>query len=968
MSPSDQITQVTGLDKNYELTLKPTIGDPQQSQGVTRMEAVYREAKSDRKTLWLIGVSVLVCAWAYSLDSSTTSYYSVDASSYFKQHSSVLSTLSIATSIISAVSKPFIAKISDITSRPYTYTLVLFFYVLGYIIVATCRTIAGYVVGEVFVAIGSSGLDLTNDIIVADLTPLEWRGFASSMLSTPFIINTWFAGKIVDAIDSKGQWRWGYGMFAIIMPVALGPAVATLIYLDRKAKKNGIVNIASSNAARRAAGNLSEREGRDIPHGTVSARAAGPSEPWMRSARRILDEIDALGLVLLGFGWSLLLLPFSLKTYADGGWRNQSLIAMMIVGGLLLIAYVIYEVKWAPVPSAPRRLVFNKTFTMAIIIDSFYMLAGSVRGLYWDSYVYIAKPWSYQNWVYYGNTLTLALCIAGPFVGLLQRWTHRYKAIQIAGLVIKIIGMGIMLDGNMATANTGAMVMAMILVGFGGSMSVVGSRVASQASVPHQDVALAISLLALWSKIGRAIGSAIVAVIWADQMPKQLRKYLPSNATEADVKKLFGSPTSIRKLYGFDDPMRVGAVLAYRHALYYCLATALGLAFIPLIASLFQHNYFLGKSQNAVTNVGNDGLPLAETRRSELEPPKNKKEAFLRFWAVDWAELVTLDLSQYDQPGGKEDLVKQLDHAVRHVGFFYVKNFNISQDEIDRQFALGREFYALPLEEKLKYHSASDLEKGEYNGYRPAGHRALGNGVKDNVQVYNIPKFDGYHQRQQPPILGDHLEEIEAFSRKCHTEVVEKLLRLFAILLELPDEDQLVKDHQYDVKGEDHLRYMHYAARGAEENKIVGVAALQILNSQGQWKWVRPQDGTITVNTCDALTALTGGLIKSSIHRVHVPPADQAHVDRLGVLYFARPNNHVVLDPIQNSPLLNRLGLTQNVFTELGQHLTTEQWVKVRQTQQQRRTRDAKISEDGKYTYQPKDLEIIPGLHAKVYN
>jgi hypothetical protein len=41
----------------------------------------------------------------------------------------------------------------------------------------------------------------------------------------------------------------------------------------------------------------------------------------------------------------LLLLPFSLKTYADGGWRNQSLIAMMIGGGLLLIAYVSSEIK-----------------------------------------------------------------------------------------------------------------------------------------------------------------------------------------------------------------------------------------------------------------------------------------------------------------------------------------------------------------------------------------------------------------------------------------------------------------------------------------------------------------------------------------------------------------------------------------------------------------------------------------------
>lgn len=117
---------------------------------------------------------------------------------------------------------------------------------------------------------------------------------------------------------------------------------------------------------------------------------------------------------------------------------------------------------------------------------------------------------------------------------------------------------------------------------------------------------------------------------------------------------------------------------------------------------------------------------------------------------MDWAELITLDLSEYEQPGGKESLVKKLEHAVRHVGeyevvikslltfasicgnwlwnrvrlgFFYVKNFNISQEEVDRQFAFGREFYALPLEEKLKYHNADDLVKGEYNGYRPAGHR-----------------------------------------------------------------------------------------------------------------------------------------------------------------------------------------------------------------------------------------------------
>jgi hypothetical protein len=41
----------------------------------------------------------------------------------------------------------------------------------------------------------------------------------------------------------------------------------------------------------------------------------------------------------------------------------------------------------------------------------------------------------------------------------------------------------------------------------------------------------------------------------------------------------------------------------------------------------------------------------------------------------------------------------------------------------------------------------------------------LAEGLYDNVQVYNIPKFDGFHQRDQPEVLKAHIEEIEKFSR-----------------------------------------------------------------------------------------------------------------------------------------------------------------------------------------------------------
>ena len=125
--------------------------------------------------------------------------------------------------------------------------------------------------------------------------------------------------------------------------------------------------------------------------------------------------------------------------------------------------------------------------------------------------------------------------------------------------------------------------------------------------------------------------------------------------------------------------------------------------------------------------------------------------------------------------------------------------------------------------------------------------------------------------------------------------MVVKLLKLFAIMLELPDEDQLVRQHEYDVKGEDHLRYMYYAARSPEENEQIGnlysaghtdlgsitllfrqpIAALQIQNSStGQWKWVKPAPESITINICDALSAVSGPNSRSSSFQDARPSLD----------------------------------------------------------------------------------------------
>ncbi|KAF9009747.1 hypothetical protein BDZ89DRAFT_518731 [Hymenopellis radicata] len=95
---------------------------------------------------------------------------------------------------------------------------------------------------------------------------------------------------------------------------------------------------------------------------------------------------------------------------------------------------------------------------------------------------------------------------------------------------------------------------------------------------------------------------------------------------------------------------------------------------------------------------------------------------------LDWADLITIDLSLYSTSEGRQQLAKTLISAVREKGFFYVKNFNISQERVDRQFHLGKRFYELPLEEKLKY-VPEGLDQGKFNGYVPAGRRTSGKTV-----------------------------------------------------------------------------------------------------------------------------------------------------------------------------------------------------------------------------------------------
>ncbi|BGP13623.1 hypothetical protein JCM10213v2_001555 [Rhodosporidiobolus nylandii] len=611
------------------------------SAGVKRMEAVAAAAnlETGRWSLWVVAVSVFLMYWAYCQQSSTTYSYSVWATSSFAEHSSGLASMSIATSIVSSVCLPFLAKLSDVFSRPWLCVVSLVSYVIGFAIILKSPTLAAYVVGNVCTSIGSAGLGLLSSILCADLVPLRYRGLSQGILSAPYIVIPWYSSEIVAALANDNNWRWGYGMYVAIMPCVMGPGIAILFWLEHRANKSRILNAAASG---------------DV-HAAEKAQAGSElSSPKMGLGSRIVlawHELDGFGLLLLGFGWSL--------SGAKGGYSNPSLIAMYVVGALCLVAYPFYEYYGARFPSAPMRLIKNRTFVTAIIIDFIYMVAGYMQLLYLSSYVYappkssafagkaadlacclqrsawillndsyVVTDYTAKEWNYYNNTLTMGLCGGGVVAGILLWWTQRYKFLQILGLCTKIVGYGLLVDKN-GVHDTGRLVASQALTGIGGSFSVIGSQVASQAAVPHQDVALAIALLSLWSSIGSAIGDAVAASVWGHHMPGNLAKFLPASVNETERATFFGDITTI-KAYPFDSEIRQGAIRAYEATVYPLWAAALGLSFIALIAACFQSNYFLGSAQNAYDKRDVTGRVVEEGQDERVKATGWRR--VLRFW------------------------------------------------------------------------------------------------------------------------------------------------------------------------------------------------------------------------------------------------------------------------------------------------------------------------------------------------
>ncbi|OAL25605.1 hypothetical protein AYO20_10380 [Fonsecaea nubica] len=347
---------------------------------------------------------------------------------------------------------------------------------------------------------------------------------------------------------------------------------------------------------------------------------------------------------------------------------------------------------------------------------------------------------------------------------------------------------------------------------------------------------------------------------------------------------------------------------------------------------------------------------------------------------LEYAELVTLDLSTFDNgPDARKKLASELNHAMRTQGFFVVVNHGISIEQIDRQVDIG--YHVLtktPVEEKQRLQGRMKQE-GSYQGFKPRNYWQIDQGVRDQIEQYNWNR--DLTLREHPSTFVPFIDEVQELNDFIHKEILVRLLTLFAISLDLP-EDFFVNLHRYEVHDDSWYRYMMYfhAHKAEDMQKTGGVwlkghcdfgsltmlfsqpmASLQLMDHfTGKWRWVPYVPGAIIVNAGEMMEWWTGGYYKATIHRVCQPPADQRNQDRCGLFYFVVPNDDVKINTLLDESSVLRDAGVQRKF-EPGTEPTSKLY------------RSARISAYGqtevfKGKGQGIQEETIAGIKLKHYN
>ncbi|UXA06663.1 DHA2 family efflux MFS transporter permease subunit [Mycobacterium sp. SMC-2] len=252
----------------------------------------------------------------------------------------------------------------------------------------------------------------------------------------------------------------------------------------------------------------------NLPVGLAAIALAAVMFPQDRPARS--ESLDIVGVLLLSPGAAIFLAGVSSipgrRTIAD-----SYVLVPMIIGSLLIVAFVFHAWYRADHPLIDLRLFKNRVVTHANITLLVFSVAFVGTGVLLPSYFQLVlhetPMQSGLRMVPVGIGAVLTMPFAGAFTD-----RHGSAKVVLLGLPVMALGLGLFTYGVARQAEyTPTLLAGMFIMGLGiGCTTTPISSTVLQALAPHQ-VARGTTLITVNQQVGGSIGAALMAVILTNE-------------------------------------------------------------------------------------------------------------------------------------------------------------------------------------------------------------------------------------------------------------------------------------------------------------------------------------------------------------------------------------------------------------------------------------------------------------------
>ncbi|ORY86174.1 siderochrome-iron transporter [Protomyces lactucae-debilis] len=507
------------------------------SPGVRRVEALA-STYSSTAILFLL-FAIFIAAYAYDLDGTIRYTYQSFATSELKVLG-LLSTIGVLRSIIGAAAQPTFAKLADVFGRWELLCVSLFFYVLGTIVEATAKSINTFAAGVILFQVGFSGINIINTVLIGDMVSLRYRTLATVVPIMPYIVNVWISGNLTSSVLKVTTWRWGMGMFAIIMPVVSIPLIGQLWWKGRQAKKAGVLDGLFGSF-----------------HGLK----------WWQALIKFFWMLDVVGVILMIAVFALILTPLTLAGGVEDTWHKAHIIAPLVVGFVTIPFFVVWEL-YTKHPIIPFRMLNDRSVWGALGVGIFFDFAWYMQGDYLYTILIVAYDESILSATRITNLYTFVSTLTAVCVGIVVAHprVQRIKPFILFGILMWFPAFGMLIYFRGDGTSRAGIIAAQVLLGFGAGFFTYPTLVSAQAAVKHEHLAVITGLYLAFFYIGSAFGNSVSGAVYTNLLPGQLQRNLArvsSNTTLAS--SVYASALTVALEYPIGTIERTAIVESYKH-------------------------------------------------------------------------------------------------------------------------------------------------------------------------------------------------------------------------------------------------------------------------------------------------------------------------------------------------------------------------------------------------------------------